>query len=122
MIPYLPDDWLDDPSTDEGAWFKVAVAIAKMENLETLRVKLDALYPPQGSSDKLEMLKPLLRVRKLRIFEVKVSFDVKGTLINGISYNGISTVVPQRPFDLEGVDGVVKRSEEKSPWDVHLDF
>jgi hypothetical protein len=108
-------DILDNPSTDEGAWLRVAEAIAKMENLESFRVKLDALYPPQGSADKIEMLKPLLRIRGIRVFEVKVSFDVQGTLINGIAYNGISTVVPLRPFDLEGSDGLVERSEGKAP-------
>lgn len=86
-----------------------------MENLENLRVALHASYIPYGSAHKIELLKPLLRVKGIRVFEVKVSFDVKGTLINGVTYNGISTVVPWRPFDLEGSDGVVERSQEKAP-------
>lgn len=90
------------PSRNELLWRRSSQAIHRCRGLENFRVQLDFMYTPRSPEDRTGVLKELLCFQGLRVFEVRISWDVGST----------ACLLKSRPFDLEGAEGeIVKRTQ-----------
>lgn len=112
QFSYSSRDLYSLPPNHGVAWKRIVEAISRMKKLRTLRVWLYHECFPRDPADQIKLLQPLVCIKSLPIFEVRVDWDIKGRPVNGILINGMDTFITERPFDLVGSDGTIERSQK----------